>query len=354
MIEDCVIIGGGIAGLSAANQLADAGFSALLIEGSPYPAQRICGEHISYEGLPILHRWEIPVSLKISEAHFIKDQQKIVFSLPQPSGSCSRYRLDWHLLQRAIQKGSRVITDVQVIQLSVPDELHKNYHLKLSNGQEIEAKQLMVGTGRLSAMHAQSSPLEPTYIGFKAHFTNVPSIPHLEMYFFQGGYLGISMVDKETLNIAGLMKKESAGATPIENFTQLLMEKEDLSALKPYLSTAVPLFPWMQGQIPEFGIRQLPPWPRIFWMGDAAGSIPPISGEGLALALNSGCMAADYFLRSNAAEFNQNWNTCYSKRFFWAKRIHHLMLSNRASRMTFKVFKFFPSLMDKAWRLTRH
>lgn len=354
MIEDCVIIGGGIAGLSAANQLADAGFSALLIEGSQYPAQRICGEYISHEGLPILRRWEIPVSIKISEAHFIKEQQKLVFSLPQSSGSCSRYILDWHLLQRAMQKGTRVITGTQVIQLSIPNEFQENYHLKLSDGQEIEAKHLMIGTGRLSAMHDQSDPLQPAYIGFKAHFTNVSDISNLEMYFFQGGYLGISKVDKETVNIAGLIKKEIVGMVPIENFTPLLMEKKELSALKPYLSKAVPLFPWMKGLIPEFGIRQLPSWPRIFWIGDAAGSIPPISGEGLALALNSGCMAADFFLRSTAAEFNRNWNKSYSKRFFWAQQIHQLMLSERASRMTFKTCQYFPSLMLKLWKLTRH
>ncbi len=46
MIEDCVIVGGGVAGLSAANRLADAGLSPLIVEASKYPAHRICGEFL--------------------------------------------------------------------------------------------------------------------------------------------------------------------------------------------------------------------------------------------------------------------------------------------------------------------
>ena len=38
---------------------------------------------------------------------------------------------------------------------------------------------------------------------------------------------------------------------------------------------------------------------EFFGLGMRPGSIPPVCGEGLAIAVTSGCMAADYYLKSN-------------------------------------------------------
>ena len=98
MIEDCVIVGGGVAGLSAANQLADAGLSPLIIEANAFPAHRVCGEFLSHECLPILQQWNIPVSNRINGSRLFSGTKKVEFQFPYPSGSCSRTILDWLLL----------------------------------------------------------------------------------------------------------------------------------------------------------------------------------------------------------------------------------------------------------------
>ncbi|MGZ4157476.1 MAG: FAD-dependent oxidoreductase, partial [Bacteroidia bacterium] len=41
------IIGGGLAGLTLAVQLADAGYSCVLFEKNKYPFHKVCGEYIS-------------------------------------------------------------------------------------------------------------------------------------------------------------------------------------------------------------------------------------------------------------------------------------------------------------------
>ena len=51
-IERIGIIGGGLAGLTAALHLSKAGFEVLLFEKERYPKHKVCGEYISNEILP--------------------------------------------------------------------------------------------------------------------------------------------------------------------------------------------------------------------------------------------------------------------------------------------------------------
>ena len=50
---DCAIIGGGLAGLTLAVQLADAGYSVVMFEKGKYPFHKVCGEYISMESYEI-------------------------------------------------------------------------------------------------------------------------------------------------------------------------------------------------------------------------------------------------------------------------------------------------------------
>jgi flavin-dependent dehydrogenase len=43
------VIGGGLAGLTLAIQLVDAGYSCVLFEKNSYPFHKVCGEYISME-----------------------------------------------------------------------------------------------------------------------------------------------------------------------------------------------------------------------------------------------------------------------------------------------------------------
>ncbi|MFQ3174733.1 MAG: flavin-dependent dehydrogenase, partial [Flavobacterium sp.] len=58
-----IIIGGGLAGLTAAIHLSKIGVSVILIEKNEFPKHKVCGEYISNEVLPYFN-W---LDLKISE-----------------------------------------------------------------------------------------------------------------------------------------------------------------------------------------------------------------------------------------------------------------------------------------------
>ena len=319
MIEDCVIVGGGVAGLSAANQLADAGLNPLIIEASKFPAHRICGEFLSHECLPILHRWDIPVSGQIDLCRFFSGTKKVEFQLPVPSGSCSRYNLDSMLLERAKSKGARALTETAVASLRIPRHPSANYELSLSNGQTIQSRHLIIGTGRIPRIMDVDTEKTPCkYMGFKAHFEGINLDSGVEIHSFAGGYVGVSKVDSKTTNIACIVKMDHVEKLPQPETFMLQLQKDgSVPAFKKKLANAQMIFPnWLIGRVPEFGIRSNPSWERVFWIGDAAGSIPPVCGDGLGIAVTSGCMAADYFLKFDAIAFKKAWLKRYKRRFF--------------------------------------
>jgi flavin-dependent dehydrogenase len=133
-----------------------------------------------------------------------------------------------------------------------------------------------------------------------------------------------------------------------KDFIKALVEKNSR------FSKARMIFPkWLMGQLPEFGIRTNRDLPNVFWIGDTAGSIPPVCGDGLAIAVTSGCMAADYFLGEGAVAFKKDWLKRYRHRFFMAKLIHQVMMNRWTNNLAITACNTFPKLPIFFWSQTR-
>src|SRR4051812_29820818 len=109
-MKDIIIVGGGLAGLTNAIQLADAGLDVLVIEKKSYPFHRVCGEYISNETLPFLK--SIGADLSVL---FPSNINRLLVSSPggskmemplQMGGfGVSRYSLDNYLYSLALSRG---------------------------------------------------------------------------------------------------------------------------------------------------------------------------------------------------------------------------------------------------------
>ena len=109
-IFDCAIIGGGLAGLTLAVQLADAGHTVVLFEKEKYPFHKVCGEYISMESYDFLERLGIPLStMHLPMIKEIKISAPNGDSLSRPLDlggfGLSRYTLDAALAALAVKKG---------------------------------------------------------------------------------------------------------------------------------------------------------------------------------------------------------------------------------------------------------
>jgi flavin-dependent dehydrogenase len=345
------IIGGGVAGLSAAIRLTELGIFPLIIEGGSYPAQKVCGEFLSPESRELLERWSI-FSHLLPELCIHAGGQEATLELPKPAGSLSHLTLDPLLLKRAIAGGAQVYTETRVTTLSADGQ---GYSLELSNGLNLAVDRLVVATGRLPGSHTVKPP--ELYRGFKAHFEGIQMADHLEMFTSRGAYLGISPVEDGKCNVAGLATKAA-----FERYLSVEALVADLCRQHPqlerYLSQgSLEGDRWLEVAVPRFGIKNPPSWNNSYFIGDAAHTIPPASGAGLTLALLGGILAAESLAQNDPEGFRKLWRRRCRWPIFWGKVLQQMFLHPTYGACAARLVGAFPAVGGYLFnhsRLTLH
>lgn len=115
----CAIIGGGVAGLALAIQLADAGIKTIVFEKNTYPFHKVCGEYISMESWNFLTELGLPLAdmqLPIIREVGISSEKGFMLHAPLALGGfgISRYTLDKELSMLARQKGVTILEHCKV------------------------------------------------------------------------------------------------------------------------------------------------------------------------------------------------------------------------------------------------
>lgn len=345
-----LIIGGGVAGLAVANRLADLNASSLIIEAGLYPSQKVCGEFLSPECLPFLEEWGIIPDHLISRVRLFKKNLSFTFPFPLPAGSMSRINLEGVLIDRAQKKGCHILFQTQVLEIKTPHQTGEKYYLiTLSNGETLKVKNLFIGAGRL-AYSSSTPPPQMKYTGFKAHFHGVKVEDTLHMHLLPGAYVGISQVEKDVVNVACLAKRkmEVSSMSSLNDYLFRVPQIKEVLA-KGHLDSVG----WLKTSIPEFTIKTTPSWDNAYFIGDAAGTIPPATGDGLAMAITSGYLAANYALNQDPQGFKNAWQDHYRLRIRYGKILHHLMMRPFLSAMALYACKWSPALPKKLFSLTR-
>lgn len=343
-IFDYVIIGGGVAGLCAAKRLLEHGVCPLVIEGGNYPAHKVCGEFLSPSSLPLLQKWNL-YPTPIHQAQLHTHSKKLPIHFRNPAGSLSHLTLDTQLANQIVRQGAILFTQTKVLDLSPASQDQAFHQLTLSSGEKIHAKHLLIATGRLPN-HAGKKVI-PRYIGLKAHFSNLELNSTLHMFSFQGAYLGISPIENGHVNLACLAKIERVKQFPsTQEFMQSLITSHPF--LCELLASGSNLFGhWMEAWIPEFGWRSNPTWPRTYWIGDAASTIPPASGNGLSFAIAGGYLAAECAAHDHPLKFKKIWKKKCTASMRLAKGLHHLFLNPSLNSTAMQLGDWTPTVVQK-------
>ncbi|WP_420384739.1 NAD(P)/FAD-dependent oxidoreductase [Roseivirga sp.] len=358
-MKDIVIIGGGLAGLIAAIELATGDYEVSLFEKKKYPFHRVCGEYISNEVRPYLEKKQLLPSdlslarLKRFEFSSIKGRS---LQMPLDLGGfgLSRYALDFHLANKAKSLGVKVHEQTSIVSLKFTDS---HFELSSSNGQQLEADVVIGAFGKRSLLdkklNRDFARRRSPYLGVKYHIrTDFPK-DQISLLNFEGGYCGISAIEDDRYNLCYLGSRDT-----LKQYGSIAeMEKEVLyqnPKLKSIFRNADFLFEQPE-VINEFSFE-----PKrlieshVLMAGDAAGLITPLCGNGMAMAIHSGkiladCIKAHYSdsgLNREAMEkeYTEHWNSLFKKRLWVGRQTQKLFGSKFTSEIAVGLMKALPPL----------
>jgi flavin-dependent dehydrogenase len=361
---DVAIAGGGLAGLSLSIQLAKKGCSVILFEKESYPFHKVCGEYISMESWDFIQSLGVDLE-KLHVAHINKLQVSapngtiLQHSLPLGGFGISRYLLDDTLAQIAkaagvIIKENTKVTDIifdnNVFTISAGEN---NYTSKVACGSFGKRSNLDVKWKRPFTVATKNS--SNNYVGVKYQVSIDHPIDTIALHNFENGYCGVSKIENDRyclcyLTTADNLKKNNGNIKAME---QTILSQNP--HLKNIFSTAVILYdsPLTISQISFDKKSQVDD--HILMIGDAAGMITPLCGNGMSMALHGSKLAFEQvtaFLLGNItreemeATYSLNWKNNFGRRLKMGRFIQRLFGNKTITNTFISAMKPFPKLVN--------
>jgi flavin-dependent dehydrogenase len=353
-LYDAVVVGGGPAGTSAAIHLAMRGARVLLAEQKKFPRAKLCGEFISPECFD--HFEKLGVAAAMGEAKGAQLTDTVFYSrsgasvnVPSEwfgaSGALglSRAEMDARLLKRARTSGVEVLEEARVTDLLTEGERICGVRLKMGAAvTQVNARMTIDATGRARALTRRVERARDAgprrrganLVAFKAHLENAGGTAgHCEIYFYRGGYGGLSAVEGGLSNlcfIAQARDVRACGAEAERVMREVLMKNARAAQT---LSHARAASPWLAVALEGFGRGAVAPARGLLAIGDAASFIDPFTGSGMLMALESGELAAGSIARYLPSldkvealdAVNRDYRTSYNRVFNARLRMCALM-----------------------------
>ncbi len=329
-----LIVGAGPAGASLAIRLAQEKFDVSLIERERFPRQKLCGEFISpecfrhFRKLGVVDEMFSAGGERISETIFYAPGGKSV-SVPSkwfsgdPRGalSLSRATMDFQLLEKAKSVGVEVLEETSVIGLLSEKEKVCGVRMRSGDGnrKEVFADLIVDATGRARVLgkmmsrqrvRAQKSEIKNRkskignqLVGFKAHLREVNlEKGACEIYFFNGGYGGLSYVENNLANFCFLIKADAVKkfSSDAQQIVEQIVFRNRRARIT--LKNAAPVHNWLAVRVDGFGKKNLTSASNLFAVGDAGAFIDPFSGSGMLMALESAEILARAIVENSSVE----------------------------------------------------
>ncbi|MET7257724.1 NAD(P)/FAD-dependent oxidoreductase [Dyadobacter fermentans] len=366
---ECAVIGGGLAGLCLAIQLADRGVAVVVFEKGRYPFHKVCGEYISMESWPFLESLGLPLAdlalPKIDHLGISSDRGFILnHSLGMGGFGISRYSLDSYLFEIASRKGVRVVQECRVtnVQGNPADgfEIHTTaggFTSKVVCGSYGKYTPQFVHSQETNAPHADNQ----NYIGVKYHIQTDFPADRIELHNFRDGYCGISTVDNGWRCLCYLTTARNL----LENGKDVKQMEEVVLFQNPFLknyfqnSEFLNVQPLIISNV-QFEKKQTDS-NGIFLLGDAAGSITPLCGNGMSMGMRASKMLAEHLIllfngkqnyESALQNYHRAWDAAFGTRIRAGYHLQKLFGKSRTTDLALKALDISPWLTSKLVALT--
>lgn len=362
---DIAIVGGGLAGLSLSIQCADAGYKTILFEKETYPFHKVCGEYISNESLPFLEKLGVPLStwglptineLKISSPNGRSYQ----FSLPLGGFGISRFKLDEYLYRIALSKGVTVLTSTKVKDIDFKSNGFEiitdqgSYYSIIAAGSFGKRSNLDIHLSR-PFVKAKPNALN-NFIAVKYHIRYPHPTNQIALHNFDNGYCGMEEIENGDCCLCYLTTAENLkkSGNNIPELEEKILWKNPL--LKDIFNTAEFIYkkPLTISQISFQKKSQIEQ--HLLCVGDAAGMITPLCGNGMSMALHGSKIAfqnMDHYFKHGQnrslleSDYEQQWKKQFANRIFAGRTIQQLFGNEYVTNYFLQFMQNFPALSNK-------
>jgi len=374
---DVIIAGAGPAGSSAAIHLALSGLKVLLVEQKKFPRPKLCGEFISpecqehFQKLGVARAIVCSDPAPISETVFYSSRGHHV-SVPSSwfgermALGLSRAVMDDVLLRRAAQVGVDVIDGATVVGPRINTDSVHGLRVKIGvEEREFHAPLTIDATGRARILarkttHSHQNKLK--LIAFKAHFQNTRVAPGAcEIYFYAGGYGGLSSIEAGTSNLCFIISAERVKrcqSDPDRVMREMVMQNPRARFTLEHAQTTSA---WLSASWEQFGRQSPAPAKGLLAIGDAAAFIDPFTGSGMLMALESGELAANVIIRHReelasprlAADYADRYRKKFDSRLKICSLLRRAAFSPRLTELGVTLFGASERFRNRVARATR-
>jgi len=285
------ILGGGPAGAFAAEKLASAGLGVVLMD-EKLAWEKPCGgglTHKAYSQYPFLLNNSTPKRMVTESVLAAPKAGEVTLKLGDPLLIYSRFDLNHMLLERAERAGAQI----EKTRVTGMQRQGTGWRLKTAGG-SIDADFCIVATGARNPLRDVGTQLTPPdtmsalgyYVQGNQAQIDIQFLPDLEGYiwiFPRCGHLSVGICGKG--EPAALLRKR----------LEAYMAGRGISwkdaAFYSHLLPSLDSKSWKENRVAGEG------WMAV---GDAAGLVDPITGEGLYYAIRSGDLAAKALIADTA------------------------------------------------------
>ena len=354
-----LIVGGGPAGTAAAITVARAGHQLLLLERNRETGDALCGGFLSWRTLETLAKLGVGADTlnpaPTTRVRLFARGKYAEAPLPRPARSVSRRKLDTVLLGVAQAAGAAIERGIAVRAIAET--------VRLDDGAELRPAALFLASGKHDvrglARPAEARGSDPT-LGLRVRIAAAPGLTQLvgdsiELHLFDRGYVGIALQEDGSANVCMAVHRSrlTDAGDPEALLTALGAECPALGERLAYRGGGEAID--AIANVP-YGWRVREGRAGLFRLGDQAGVIPSLAGEGMGIALASGVSAAQAFARGGA-EAAADWQAGFARRIARPIGVARVIagLGERSSSAggLVAIARLAPSLVDFAARLTR-
>jgi geranylgeranyl reductase family protein len=370
-VVDVLVVGAGPAGIAAALAAHDAGARVLAVDKARFPRDKTCGDGLTTAALRQLDALGLDVRALPSYASVHEtvivgpDGREIVLPLP-PTGehACvvTRVELDAALVQLARDRSVDVREQAPITGLRVTGDA---VEAELGDGGRVRAGWLVAADGhysptrRLLAAHAPASNHAAdgdvdlgTWHAFRQYFRGVDE-RRLWVFFEEDllpGYAWVFPVGSDRANVGfGVLRDDRHGARHGKELAQLWRDVVGRARVRRVLGPRAeadgPARAW---PIPaSWDERLLTGAPRVLYAGDAAGVVDPMTGEGIAQALETGALAGRAVTRAGAPvdiaeQYRASARTALGRDLRFAAVLQRVLSSSAGARVALRAAGLTP------------